>query len=323
MTVLACDFGGRRIKLGIVRDGVVLTHRVIPAHADQSLEVRLPGVAAELRSLCQAISIEPSSCHGIGIAYPSIIDCEQARIVDGFGKFGDATKFDARAWALDEFGLPLAIDNDARMALIGEWQWGAASGYTDAAMMTLGTGLGGAAIVGDRPLRGRHGQAAILSGHLTVQLNGRSCVCGNVGCAEAEASTSVLAKVAHSQSDFAGSELAQLGEFSYEDVFRCAQHGDPVATAIRDQSLQVWGAMAVNMIHAFDPEILVLGGGIMGSAEFILPAITDAVRRYAHTPWGHVNVVASQLGDHAALVAAEWLVREHLMDHVGGGDFQL
>ena len=79
---------------------------------------------------------------------------------------------------------------------------------------------------------------------------------------------------------------------------------------MRDHSLLVWGSLAVSLIHAYDPEVLILGGGIMASASVILPAITEHVNRHAHTPWGKVRVVPSALGDQAALVAGEWLLRE-------------
>ena len=76
----------------------------------------------------------------------------------------------------------------------------------------------------------------------------------------------------------------------------------------------VWSSLAVNLIHAYDPEVLILGGGIMANADVILPAVREHVRRYAHTPWGKVRVVASELRDQAGLVAGEWLLREQFPD---------
>jgi glucokinase len=312
MTVLACDFGGRRIKLGLVDSGQIVASTVLPACADQPLIARLPIVVQELRKLCDAYAIVAGDCRGISLAYPSVIDPLAGRILDEFGKYGDVSSLDLPAWARAEFGLPLAIDNDARMAAIGEWRYGVGRGCDNLVMMTLGTGLGAATIMHGHPLRGRHGMAGILGGHVTVQQDGRACVCGNRGCAEAEASTSVLAELARQRPDFAHSPLAGEADLSYEAVFRCSAAGDPCAAYLQQHSLAVWGSMAVSLIHAYDPEMLIVGGGIMGSAEVVLPAIAHWVREYAHTPWGQVRVVASQLGDHAALVAAEWLIEEKL-----------
>lgn len=313
MTTLAVDFGGRRIKLGLIEDGAVLAQRVLPARAGEPLATRLEAVAEALRALCQSQTVRIETCSGIGLAYPSIIDTEHARILDHFGKFGDASSFDLRAWARAEFGLPLAIDNDARTALIGEWRHGAGRGCENVAMITFGTGLGTAVILEGRVLRGVHGQAGILGGHLTVRYGGRACVCGNVGCAEAEASTWALAQLAPERPDFAASALAREAEVDFASVFRRAAAGDACARALRDHALQVWSALAVSLIHAYDPERLILGGGVMASGEAILPAIRDHVERHAHTPWGKVRVVVGELGDHAALLGCEWLVREQIL----------
>ncbi len=312
MTVLACDLGGRRMKLGLVRDGAVLATQVMPAEAEQPLLDRLGAVAAAFVRLCQANHIALSDCSGIGVSYPSIIDTAKAGILDHFGKFGDASAVDLRAWAREALGMPLAIDNDARMALIGEWGYGAGRGCNNLVMMTLGTGIGTAAIMEGCVLRGAHGQAGILGGHLTVRHGGRPCVCGNVGCAEAEASTWALESLAREHPGFRTSALAREAALDYAAIFQLADSGDSCALALKDHSLRVWSAAAVNLIHAYDPELLILGGGIMASRDVILPAIRDHVTRHAHTPWGKVRVTASELGDQAALVACERLVQDQL-----------
>ena len=312
MPVLACDMGGRRIKLGVVRGGAAVAANVLPAHADQSLLDRLEAVAEALEELCTRQGIPVQGCAGIGFAYPSVIDTANARILDHFGKFGDASTFDFRGWARKRLGLPLAIDNDARMALIGEWRYGAGRGCDNVVMLMLGTGLGVCAVIEGQVLRGVHGQAGILGGHITLRYGGRPCVCGNIGCAEAEASTSVLKQLAQEQPEFPASALADEPTLDYAAVFRLAAQGDACALRLRQHSLEVWSALAVSLIHAYDPERFILGGGVMGSADAMLPPIREYVARYAHTPWGTVEVVPSQLGDQAALLACEWLVNEQV-----------
>lgn len=310
---LAVDFGGRRIKLGLAQDGVILARHVLPARAEEPLAARLNAVAASLRQLCGEAAVAPRECAGIGLAYPSLIDVANVRILDHFGKFGDASTVDLRAWARAELGLPLAIDNDARMALVGEWRHGAGRGCGNVVMITFGTGIGTAVIQEGRVLRGAHGQAGILGGHLTVRHGGRACVCGNVGCAEAEASTWALAQFVRERPDFAVSALAGEALIDFASVFRLAAAGDACARGLRDHALEVWSALAVSLIHAYDPERLILGGGVMASGDIVLPAIREHVERHAHTPWGKVNVVASELGDGAALLGCEWLVREQIL----------
>jgi glucokinase len=310
MTILACDLGGTRMKIGLVRDGAVLAQSTEPANSKQGLAPQLPVLKTAWLRLLDGQKIRPGDCAGISVAFASLVDSATGRVLAQYGKFADAPGLDLRAWARQELSLPLAIENDARMALIGEWRAGAGRGVDNLVMMTLGTGLGTGAIIQGRVLRGAHSQAGCLGGHFTVRYGGRPCSCGNIGCAEAEASTAFLAGQANIRPDFPESALAREPVLDFAAVFRQAAAGDSCAVALREHSLLVWSSLAVNLIHAYDPEVLILGGGIMANADAILPAMREHVRRYAHTPWGKVRVVASELRDQAGLVAGEWLLRE-------------
>lgn len=312
MTVLACDLGGTRLKIGLVRQAQVLAQALKPAKSQQGLRPQLPMLKAVWLRLLEKQNISLANCGGISVAFPSLVDTGSGRVLAEYGKFTDAPHIDLRSWALKELGLPLAIENDARMALIGEWRAGAGRGVDNLAMITLGTGLGTAAIIEGNVLRGKHGQSGVLCGHSTVRYGGRACNCGNIGCAEAEASTAFLLEMASGLRDFEHSSMRNATTLDYELIFKHSASGDECAVALRDHSIQVWSALAVNLIHAYDPEMLILGGGIMASADVILPAVASYVSRHAHTTWGKVRVVASQLGDLAGLVAAEWLVQEQL-----------
>lgn len=310
MTVLAGDFGGTQLKLGIVRAGGMLACAVEPSFSHLGLAPRLPVIAATWRRLLQELTLEPADCAGISIAFPSLVDRASGRVLVDYGKFADAPGLDLRAWADREFALPLAIENDARLALIGEWRAGAGAGCDNLVMITLGTGLGVCAVIEGRLLRGRHGQAGVLGGHITVRHGGRLCTCGNRGCAEAEASTSRLREIAAETAGFADSPLRHAQPLDYLAVFHHAAAGDSCALALREHSLAVWGSLAVSLIHVCDPEMLILGGGIMAGADVVLPAVSAFVQQHAHTPWGRVQVVASSLGNSAALIGGEWLVGE-------------
>ena len=310
MAVLACDAGATRIKFGIVENGRVLAHDSIPSLSEHGLAPRLPDLADALRGICRTANIPLEACGGISMSVPSIVDVATGRILAEYGRFRDMPTLDLRAWAMAEFGKPIALENDARMACIGEWRAGAGRGCDNMVMITLGTGLGVSAVMEGRLVRGTHGQAGILGGHLTVRYGGQPCGCGNIGCAESEASSKVLAEVARAHPAYPGSALAREELLDFAAVFRTAAAGDACALAVRDHSLLVWSSLVVSLIHAYDPELIVLGGGIMASADVILPAVRAHVHRYAHTPWGKVTIVPTALGDTAALVAGEWLLQE-------------
>ena len=244
------------------------------------------------------------------MGFPCIVDTSENRVLSVLKKYEDAIDIDLSEWCRSRLGLDLRIENDARMALLGEQYAGAGRDEEDLVMMTLGTGIGTAALIQGRLLRGRHFHAACLGGHLTVNIDGRSCPCGNVGCAESEASGWALPFIASEWPGFESSSLAGIPTIGFFDLFAHAKAGDRVAVEIRDHCLNVWAAAAVSLIHAYDPTALILGGGVMGSAEQIVPAIQAYVDRHVWSSWGKPQVRAAKLGNKAALLGAIPLLTE-------------
>jgi glucokinase len=160
-------------------------------------------------------------------------------------------------------------------------------------------------------LRGKHEQAGVLGGHIPVTLNGRRCTCGGLGCAESEASGWSLPLVASTWPGVESSALASR-RIDFENLFSCAADGDTVSNEIVNHCLKVWGAASVAAIHSFDPELLVYGGGVIRSADAILPFLQEYVRQNAWTPWGTVMVRAAQLGNDAALLGVVPLFEQEL-----------
>ena len=311
---LVTDIGGTRIKLALMRDQSVLAQRTLTAHSDEGLAPQLPKIAEAFDSLCRDAHIDRSECTDIAMAFPSLIDPQTNRVLVAYGKYEDAPRLDLTRWSRETLGLRLWIENDARLALLGEWQAGAGRGCDDLVMLTLGTGLGTAALTEGQVVRGKHGQAGILGGHLTVQQGGRLCTCGNRGCAEAEASTSVLRTIAAGLSDYSASPLRNAGVIDFEKVFRLAREGDSCAESLRVHAIEIWSSLIVNLIHAYDPERVIVGGGIMTSEADFFPDLQHRVLAHAHTPWGQVSIVRSQLGDAAALFGGEYLIRQNSLN---------
>jgi len=198
------------------------------------------------------------------------------------------------------------------MALLGEQYAGAARGFDDVVMTTLGTGIGGAAMIGGALIRGKHAQAGCLGGHLPVLFNGRTCTCGNIGCPEAEAAGWSVPLVARDWPGYADSALGKDEPVNFEKLFRFAAQGDRVAVALRDRCLHIWAASTTGLIHAYDPEIVVYGGGVMKSADIIIPFVQAYVEKHAWTPWGKVKVRVAELGNNAGLLGAIPLLSESI-----------
>jgi glucokinase len=301
---LAVDLGGSHAACAVVAEGEVLAIETVSLEGALGLEGALPGIAGALGRAAASAGVPVSACAGLAFGFCGLVDTEAGRVLSTNAKYEDAPGLDLPEWCRQSFGLPLRIENDARMALLGERHAGAARGTDDVVMMTLGTGIGGAALIGGRLLRGKHFQAGVLGGHLVADFEGRPCTCGGKGCVEAEASSWALPEVCRATPGFEGSALARRERLDFEALFACAADGDRVAIVVRDRCLRVWAAGAVAMIHAWDPEVLVIGGGVMREAGVVLPVIEAHVHRHAWTPWGKVAVRAASLGDRAALLGA-------------------
>jgi glucokinase len=309
--ILACDAGGTRIKLGVVRGGQLLARSEIDAEPKNGLAAAIKRIAKAVPPLCRKAGAEQKSLRGLGLSFPGIIGPRTGKILSTpAGKFNDSKNLDVPELVKKLLGLPTRICNDANAALAGEWHFGAARGCRSVVMMTLGTGIGASAIVDGVPLRGQHGQAGCLGGHLTANLDGQICPCGNVGCAESEASTWALPAQARAHPNFAASLLAREKVLDYAAVFRAAKRGDKIAIALRDRSLRVWSVALVNLIHAYDPEVAVIGGGIMRSGGLILPALRRYVSKHAWTPWGKVEIKPAALGNDAGMLGVASLFQE-------------
>jgi glucokinase len=261
---LCVDFGGSEIKLGVLDQGRPVRTATVPT-GDGDLE-QARDAANEL--------IAAAGPNTVGIAVPGIVDRAAGRLVKAHDKHPRLDGLDLIAWARACFGLPAVIENDARAALVGETVSGSAAGARDAVLITLGTGIGTAALIDGTVLRGSHDHAGVLGGHLTVDLDAAQCNCGNIGCAESIAGAWAIRR-----------HLAERGDAvtDVKDLFAAAESGDGAAIALRDRAIRAWGATAVSLCHAYDPEVVILSGGIMRARAAVAQPIEAYVREHLWT----------------------------------------
>lgn len=305
--VIAIDLGGTRIKLGLVSGGNVLLTDRMNAQSDRGLQPRLPQIRDAVDRLLATAGVSASDLIGMSVAVPGIVDPVNRRVLSINDKYADAPQLALTDWAMDTWNVPLFLENDTRAALLGEWQYGSGRGYANVVLITLGTGIGTSAVIEGQLLRGKHFQAGILGGHFIQDTSGNRCNCGTIGCAEAQASTWQLSQRAVAHAAYPQSLLAQCDGIDYEAVFRCATQGDALATQLRNESIAVWATCAYNLMQAYDPEVLILGGGVMASRDVIIPPIQHRLNQNAWATWGNVAVVPSLLTDSAALLGAAYL----------------
>jgi glucokinase len=301
---IAVEVGGGHTTCALV-DGSRVIAKTSVDGVGTSLARALETVEEGVGTLLASAGVEPEDCIGVSLAFCGIVDVGNQRVVaTPQGKFDDAGELDLAGWSRDAFGLQLRLENDARQALLGEHWAGAARGFDDVALITLGTGIGGAAMVDGRLLASRHHQAGVIGGHIPVNIDGRACRCGGTGCAEAEASTWALPLICADWDGFAESSLSGEERIDYGTLFRHYDSGDALAAAVLERSCDVWATLAVTLIHAYDPEVLVFGGAVMRRSEELLPRIRARVHDRAWTPGRSVRIEATALGDDAALYGA-------------------
>lgn len=310
MIVLAVDFGGSHVSCGVVRDSEALFTEHLPIHPSGLLRTALPAISGALRRAAGKAGLPIRRCEGVAVSFCGLVNPRLGTVLSTNGKYEDAREFDLKSWANEEFALPLRIENDARMALLGERYTGAAQSFDDVVMFTLGTGVGGAAMINGRLVRGRHFQAGCLGGHFLARAGGRNCTCGNIGCVEAEASSWVLPELCRENEAYSRSPLADLKEVGFRELLQHDASGDRCAREVLEACIAIWAAGIVSLVHAYDPEVVVVGGGVMHSCDRILPPLAEYVRKHAWTPWGKVQVRAATLGDAACLLGAVPLFME-------------
>jgi glucokinase len=303
MKNIVIDMGGTRIKLALFMDGQLTGQTIIPAYSQNHIIQVLDNVEKEIGMLMADETV--SSIDNVAISVPGIVDTKERKILSINDKYNSAVGFDFTGWGKEKFGAEVCMENDARAALIGEWLAGAGKGVDNLVIMTLGTGIGGAALMEGRLVRGKHYLAGCLGGHFTIDFQGAVCNCGNIGCAETVGSSWALPQMAEKMG-FAGDKV------DFKVLFDAMKAGDVAATKVVNVCLEAWCACAINLVHAYDPEMVILGGGVMNNAGVILPEIRAWVHRHSWTPWGDVRIERAMLGDAAALYGMEGLIEREI-----------
>jgi len=302
--IAAMDLGGTRTKFGLLEEGTLLCSGHCDADAQGSLLDHLNHVLVHLQDFCVEQGATLKSCDGLGVLSTGLVNNRDMRVLSTNGKYDDAVGFDFSGWARETCGLELRLENDARGALIGEWRYGAGRGVDNLVMMTIGTGIGTAVISEGRPLTGPHFTGGNLGGHLIVRSGGRACTCGGAGCLESEASGWVLPTLIQEHPRVEESGLKDLDPVGFRDVTQRAAAGDVCAQEVWDHCLTLWGEALVSFIHCFDPERIIVGGGVMNNPEPVLNSFRKTIRELAWAEEDQVEIVNAQHPDNAGLIGA-------------------
>ncbi|GAA4614112.1 ROK family protein [Saccharopolyspora hordei] len=308
MLTIGVDVGGTSVRAAVVdQHGEVLeTHRVPTPSGGPELN---DAIASTVRVLSDRYPVA-----AVGLAVAGFVS-EDRRMV----RFAPhlAWRHVAVADELSaQLGLPVVLEHDANAAAIAEHRFGAAIGARVAALVAIGTGIGAALVIDGEVFRGARGVAPEL-GHLRVVPDGRQCSCGKRGCLERYCSGTALAATA-AELLRAGDEpsvLRELAEPTGVDVAEAAEAGDPLARRAMADLARWLGEGLALVADVYDPEVVVIAGGVSSSAHLYLDAAREHYARTV-TGAGHrplADVVVARYGDPAAMIGAAALAREHVL----------
>lgn len=316
---IGVDLGGTKMLVGVLDGQGSVVHRRVAISAGLAEDDLLALLESELRI---ALETRPGVA-AIGLGVPCTIDRARGACVS-------AANLPLRDQPLREvfterLGVPVFVDNDANAAVIAEHRRGAAQGARNVVMLTLGTGIGGGLIIDGRPYRGSSGAGAEL-GHVVVDIDGPPCQgnCPNRGCIESIASGTALVREASAAA--ASRPQSGLGRAAAEGrivdgrlVTELGFSGDPVAVEVLALIGRRLGAALSGLANSFDPDVMVIGGGVMAAGELLLGPAREELRARALTPQNRTPVLAAALGPDAGMVGAAIMASEELAAAASGG----
>ncbi len=308
--VLAVDIGGTKIAAALVtREGAIEHRRRIATLAGEGTSAVVKRLWGLVDGVLSEARLNATEINGISLAAAGPIDMREGMIMNAPNLPGwDAIPL--RGMGADRYKVESFLINDAKAAALGEREFGAGKGISDLLCVTLGTGIGGGIIIGGRLYLGRSGAAGEI-GHMTIDLHGPRCACGNVGCWETFASVSAMeAEAARRIRAGERSSLRLSGDVgsggvTAVNIADAARRGDSLASSVISWSAAHIGTGLVNLANIFNPEMIVLGGGLIKIGDpLILPAAAAVRERAFPLIARDVRIVVSTLGDDAGLLGA-------------------
>ncbi|MCC6627784.1 MAG: ROK family protein [Chloroflexi bacterium] len=314
--VVAVDLGGTQIRAGLVEAGQLRHRQAAPTASHRGVAAVLATMVDLVRQVSAAAGRDDLA---VGVSSPGPLDPRTGVVLEAPNLSGwvNVPVVDHLQAAL---GVPVVLGNDANCAALGEHRFGAGQGVRNLCYVTLSTGIGGGVIIDDHLFEGTAG-AATEVGHMTLDLAGPVCNCGNIGCWEALASgTAIAAQARAAIAEGRPTRIPALaaagdGEITAPLVTAAARAGDDLARAILHRAGTVIGFGLVNLAHLFDPDLIILGGGVTLAGDLVLaPAraifAAHAMPNYRRT----CRVVLAALGDDVGLYGAAALAQQRAAD---------
>lgn len=312
--VIGVDIGGTKLAAGVVDDRLQIHQRLQRSMLGLDTPALLETIATAVQEL---VNTAAGEIDAVGFGIPSLIDRRSGTSVVAV----NLPLTDIRFGALmaERLDLPVFVDNDGNVSALAEHKAGAGVGVDDLLLIGLGTGIAGGLILGGELYRGWIGSGAEL-GHMVIDMNGPPCQgnCPNHGCFEAMASGTALTReacriAAEQPVSALGSAVKEGRELDGPLVTELAHDGDAAARQVIELIGERVGVALASYVNIFNPELIILGGGVMGAGEMLIaPARAEVMRRALPPSRDNVRIVAAEFGHEAGMVGAAALALDEL-----------
>ena len=308
---LAIDLGGSNIAAAAVKDGKVLAHHKNNTKANKGSDVVIGRIEKTIRKVAGKMDSSPKDFQALCIGAPGAVNLETGMVYDAPNL--DWTDVPLGSVLQDRLGLPVFVDNDVNVGVLGEFVHGAGKGSQHMVGIFVGTGIGGGVIINGEMHFGGRGSAGEV-GHMVVQPGGRVCGCDRRGCVEAYASKTAIAAAIREQ--------IESGRDSYLKKTLTKKNHKPLSSnliedallaedqvtmeAVKDAQYYL-GLLTANLVNVLDPDVVVFGGGLVEQLgdDFLKPIRNTAQEHYLQqTDAGRIQIIPAALGDHAGTIGA-------------------
>ena len=300
--VVGVDLGGTKIYTALVDlEGNIIKEKTVETLANEGEQAVMGRIIDTINYVIDGT--EKNLIKSIGIGSPGPLDVKNGVIIENSNL--PFKNFEIVKTIRETYDLPTYLDNDANVATLGEFMFGAGKGTENMVFITASTGIGGGAVINGKLFRGTTGNALEV-GHTIVANEGPRCGCGNIGCAEALGSGTAIGKRAkEAVATNVETSLKNYENVTSKEVFKEAANGDRVAKNILETSLNYLGIAVANTITNFDPEKVVIGGGVINGGSIVLDTIRRVVgERALKTFADSCTVEKAVLGGKAGVLGA-------------------
>ncbi|MFD0710740.1 ROK family protein [Paenibacillus sp. GCM10027626] len=303
---IGVDIGGTKIHFAITdRDGNILNQHIVPTPVKEGSARIMEQVLLGIEKMVDAHAAGDSGqtvITGIGIGSAGQINFETGEVDHAVDTIPGWTGTKIRAQVEGKFPFPVYVDNDVNVVALAEKCYGAGLQYKHFLCVTLGTGVGGAIVNEGEIVRGAFGAAGEF-GHITVNYAGPRCSCGNYGCIELYASGTGIARVAQEAIDSNGWKPAWPADS--RAVLQAWQQGDEQAAIVMQEVIHALSAALASLIHAFNPQAVIIGGGVADSGEQFLSELRKQTgERTAPAMWRSTKLLPAVVGNHSGVIGA-------------------